>query len=83
MRTTIDVPDALFVRAKKLALAKGLTFREAVLEGVRIVIERERAAPRPAFRLPDASFGEGGVVPGVAETDWDRIRDLVYEGRGG
>jgi hypothetical protein len=83
MRTTIDVPDQLFARAKKLAREKGSTFREIVLEGVRLVIERERQGRSSPFRLRDASFGEGGFAEGLAETEWDRIRDLAYEGRGG
>jgi hypothetical protein len=33
--------------------------------------------------LRDASYGEGGLVGGLAETDWDRIRELCYQGRGG
>lgn len=32
------------------------------------------------FQLPDASFGEGGLVERLDETDWERIRDLSYEG---
>ena len=81
MRTTIDLPDALFVKAKRTARARGTTLRTLVIEGLRLVTQREARVDR--FCLPDASFGEGGLVDGVTETDWDRIRDLAYEGRGG
>jgi hypothetical protein len=81
MRTTIDLPDALFAKAKRAARARNTTLRTLVIEGLRLVTARDAAAPR--FRLADASFGDGGLVDGLAETDWERIRDLAYEGRNG
>jgi diguanylate cyclase (GGDEF)-like protein len=81
MRTTIDLPDALFAKAKRLAHARGTTLRELTIEGLEAVIGQHRRAPK--FRLRDASYGKGGLVEGLDETDWDRIRDLAYEGRGG
>ncbi|MFZ5469360.1 MAG: type II toxin-antitoxin system VapB family antitoxin [Myxococcota bacterium] len=78
MRTTIELPDSLFAKAKKLARERGVPLRELVEEGLRRVVEE-----RPArFRLEDASFRGDGLVEGLDETDWDRIRDLAYEGRG-
>ncbi len=81
MRTTIDLPDALFARAKRLAQTRGTTLRELTIEGLESVLDRHRR--RGPFRLRDASFGEGGLVEGLDETEWDRIRDLSYDGRGG
>jgi hypothetical protein len=81
MRTTIDLPDALFAKAKRAARARNTTLRTLVIEGLRLVTAREATPAR--FRLPDASFGDGGLVDGLAETDWERIRDLAYEGRTG
>ena len=81
MRTTIDLPDALFAKIKKLARARGTTLRELTIEGLQAVLERtERKKP---FRLRDGAFGKGGLVEGLVETDWERIRDISYEGRGG
>jgi len=34
------------------------------------------------FRLRRASFKGKGLQPGISAESWDRIRDLVYEGRG-
>ena len=82
MRTTIDIPDALFARAKRLAQARRTTFRELAIEGLESVLEEGRRR-HARFRLRDASFGEGGLAEGLDETDWERIRDLSYEGRGG
>jgi hypothetical protein len=81
MRTSIDIPDALLVRARRLAESRGTTLREVVLDGLRAVVEQGTRRPAP-FRLRDAAFGEGGLAEGLDETDWDRIRDLAYEGRG-
>jgi hypothetical protein len=81
MRTSLDLPDALFAKAKRLAHARGTTLRELAIEGLEAVLDRHRRhAP---FVLRDASYGEGGLADGLDETDWDRIRDLAYEGRGG
>lgn len=81
MRTSIDIPDGLLARAKRLAEARGTTLREVVLDGLRAIIEQTPRRP-PSFRLKDGSFGEGGLAEGLHESDWDRIRDLAYEGRG-
>ena len=81
MRTTLDLPDALFAKAKRTARERGTTLRTLVIEGLRLVTER--GGKRERFQLPDASFGDGGLVDGLSETDWERIRDLAYEGRNG
>jgi hypothetical protein len=81
MRTSIDVPDALLSKAKLLARRRGTTLRELVIEGLHQVLDKQARAPR--FRLRDASCGKDGLVDGLEETDWDRIRALSYEDRGG
>ena len=81
MRTTSDVPDALFAKLKRMASVRGTTLRELTIEGLQTVLDRgERKKP---FRLRDASGGKGGLVEGLSETEWERIRELSYEGRGG
>jgi hypothetical protein len=81
MRTSIDMPEALLAKAKEVARQRGTTLRELVLEGLRSVLDKQARAPR--FRLRDASFGKGGLVEGLDETDWEKIREISYEGRGG
>ena len=75
------MPDALLAKAKHVARQRGTTLRELVIEGLRTVVDRQARTPR--FRLRDASYGKGGLVEGLDETDWDKIRDISYEGRGG
>jgi len=42
-----------------------------------------RARPSRPFKLRDVSFRGEGVQPGIDLRDWDHIRSLIYEGRGG
>jgi hypothetical protein len=87
MRTTIDLPDALFTKVKRLAQARGTTMRELTIEGLEALLDRHQSRRPKPFRLRDGSFGpmgsKTGLVDGLDETDWDRLRDLAYEGRGG
>jgi hypothetical protein len=78
MKTTVEVPDPLFRRARKYCAEKGVSFRALVEEGLRRVLESSPAA-RP-FRLKPFGFrGEGLVGP----SDWSELREIIYEGRGG
>jgi hypothetical protein len=81
MRTTLDLPDPLFRQAKRLARDRKIPFRALVAEALRRVLKEE--PPRRRFELPDRSFGQGGLVAGLNWTDWERIRDISYEGHGG
>jgi hypothetical protein len=82
MRTSIDIPDSLLRRAKALARRKGITMRALVVEGLcRVLDQKPTRVSR--FRLEDCSVGEGGLVEGLAATDWDEIRRRAYEERGG
>jgi hypothetical protein len=42
MRTTVDIPDELFRRAKVEAALRGRTLKDLVEEGLRLVIEKEQ-----------------------------------------
>ncbi len=48
MKTTIDIPDDLAVRAKKKAVDLRRPFRELVIEGLRARLDREDALSQPA-----------------------------------
>ncbi len=80
MKTTIDIPDPLMERCKRLAREQGVTFRGLVEEGLTKVLE-ERSHREP-FRLRETPVGGGGFQPGFEDGDWARIRDASYEGRG-
>jgi hypothetical protein len=79
MKTTIELPDALFREAKEYAARNGIPFREVMVRGLQNVVH----PPRPSkgrFRLKTITTkGEGLVCDG----DWPAIRALSYEGHGG
>jgi len=81
MKTTIEIPDPLLAEAKRLAEERGTTLRALVEEGLRRSVDESRRRSK-RFRLRPAAFGGSGLQPGVSEGSWERIRDLVYEGRG-
>ena len=80
MKTTIDIADALFERAKLVAERDRTTFRALVEEGLRAVLDR-RTTPHTPFRLRDASIEGNGVQPGIDLTNRDQMLSLMYEGR--
>jgi hypothetical protein len=42
MRTTVDIPDELFRRAKSEAALRGRKLKDLVEEGLRLVLEKEK-----------------------------------------
>lgn len=81
MKTTVEIVDPLLDEARQVAAREGTTLRALIEEGLRRVLE-ERSA-RGEFRPRRATFGGRGPRPEVREGSWERIRDLIYEGRGG
>ena len=81
MKTTIDIDDALFERAKLVAERDRITFRALVEEGLQTVLDR-RANSGAVFRLRDASVAGSGVQPGVDLANREGMLALIYEGRG-
>lgn len=77
MKTTIEIADPLFERARLVADRDGTTLRALVEEGLRRVLD-DKGASRP-FKLRDASFKGGrGFTPEFAARDWSRIRRAIY-----
>lgn len=81
MNTTIEISQTLLVEARNLASQEGTTLRALVGEGSRRIIAERRHAG--AFRLRKATSKGTGLQTGVAGVPWERIRNLVYERRGG
>ena len=81
MKTTIEISDAILEEAKQAAAKEGVTLRSLVEEGLRKVM-RERQVNQE-FQLRDASFQGKGLRSEVQDGSWERIREIIYEGRGG
>ncbi|MGB2712043.1 MAG: hypothetical protein WBC33_11050 [Conexibacter sp.] len=75
MKATVDIADSMLKEAKLIAAREGVTLRSLVEEGLRRVIEDRRVAA--TFTLRDASYGEGGGVPGIDPDDWMSIKHLA------
>jgi hypothetical protein len=82
MRTSLDIPEPLLRRARAAAKRRRTTLRAVLLEGLRHALDGESHGPA-GYTLADESFGEGGVHEGVSITEWERLRELAYDGRGG
>ncbi|MEZ4300862.1 MAG: hypothetical protein R3B70_38365 [Polyangiaceae bacterium] len=81
MKTTVEISDALLEQTRELLAREKTTLRALIEEGLRHVIEEHTG--RKPFKLRKATFGGKGLKPEVRDADWDHIRSLAYEGRGG
>ena len=81
MKTTVEISDALLREAKRVAAHDETTVRALIEEGQRQSLNARNDKRR--FRLRDASYGKGGLRPEVEDGSWERLRDMIYEGRGG
>lgn len=74
MRTTIEISDELFRRAKKRAADEGTTLREVVDLALRSYLSRH--TKRTSFRLQWRTE-RGRLLPGVNLDDRDALFDLM------
>lgn len=81
MKITIELTDHLVARVRQYAVRHGLTLRAVVEDGIRLVLRSEQT--RTAFRLRDASVDGFGLQEPFRDAEWARLREAVYEGRGG
>lgn len=81
MKTTIEISDELGREAKAHAARENITLRELFERGVRMVIKADQE--NSGFVLRDGSVGGRGLQPEFQGADWARLREAIYEGRGG
>jgi Bacterial antitoxin of type II TA system, VapB len=81
VKTTLDISDPLLHEARKIAARDRTTLRALVEQGLRKIIAERKAAR--SFRLRKVTFKGQGLASELCDADWDKIRDLAYEGRGG
>jgi hypothetical protein len=81
MKVIVEIPDGLLEELRALASEAGTTPDAIVVATLREVLKSRRSGN--PFRLRDASVDGQGLAPGVDEVSWERIRNLVYRGRGG
>ena len=76
MKTTLELPDALFRRAKSVAAQRGIPFRELVSEALAEKLARRGSEEKPWMR----SFGklrdlrkESARIMAIIEEEFDRV----------
>ena len=79
MKTTVEIEDALFARARRLAQRTGRSMRSLVEEGLRRCLEAQQQTTR--YRLPDCSVGTPGDPNPLETLSWQDMRDEIYGGR--
>ncbi len=62
MKTTIEVPDELYRRAKSQAALRGLKLRDLVEEGLRLALETPRKEVDRRPRLADLTRSARGMI---------------------
>jgi plasmid stability protein len=73
MRTTIDIPDAMYRRLKTRAAGEGRSAKALILQGVEHVLKAKSPAPRRRVRLPIIPSKH----PGTMRIDNARIYDVI------
>jgi hypothetical protein len=76
MKTTLEISDALFLRAKSFAQREQTTLRALTEEGLtKILDERQVAGP---LKIKPVTFKGKGLSPEFQGVDWPTIRDTAY-----
>ena len=81
MKTTIDLPDDLFIAVKKLAAERRTTIRSLVERGLRKELgarESRTTRRRPRIRWVTV---EGGLAPGLDVADRAGMTDWLHHDR--
>ena len=76
MKTTLDIQDALLLRAKRLSKRTGRPLRALVEDGLRHVLTSNERTVR--YELSDLSVGEPGAPNPLEAMSWQDIRDEIY-----
>ena len=72
----MNLPDDILVQLKKLAAERGATLTALIEEALRGALARRRGRPRPG-RIKLATYGRGGLQPGVDLDDTASLLDLM------
>jgi len=81
MKVTIDIPDALWRDARKLAARQGIKHSALMERGIRRVLSEAKPFKKLSeepFKLRDGSFKGNGLRPELRDVPWSMIRALSY-----
>lgn len=84
MKTTVEIPNALFREVKKIAAERKLSFKNIFYTALLLFVDSSKQNPsKKPFKLKKHPFKGRGLVDGLSHDDWPKIRALAYEGHGG
>ena len=73
MRTTVDIPDAVYRRLKTRAASEGSSVRALILRGVEQIVQAKPLGLRQRVSLPIVP----STRPGTLRIDNARIYDII------
>ncbi len=73
MRTTVDIPDAMYRELKSRAASEGTTVKNLILQGVSVRLRAPGPVKGRRLKLPIVPGGE----PGSLKLDNEKIYDLI------
>jgi hypothetical protein len=80
MKTTIEISDPLFAKAKALAQKENTTLRQLVEQGLQQVIRDRQSRAKKPFKLRDASVPGGALTDeAIALGGWSALRDIAND----
>jgi len=62
MRTTVDLPEPIFRRAKEQAAKRKTTLRSLMVSALTKELDKSESGPEAGFVMRDVSVGGGGTV---------------------
>ncbi|NER49255.1 MAG: type II toxin-antitoxin system VapB family antitoxin [Symploca sp. SIO1A3] len=81
MKTTIEIDDALLLRAKQLAAERQQTLKSIMEAALRQFLDAN-TKPQTPFKLRKHSFRGCGLQSHLTQSNWTMIREQIYEGQG-
>jgi len=83
MKTTVDLPDDLLIRAKKRAVETRTPLRELIARGLRreLASSSARVRFRRSPRKIEWIVAPGGLPPGADASDRAALHDWIRSGR--
>lgn len=76
MKTTMEISDALILRAKAFARREHTTLRALTEEGLAKVLDEKSSAP--AVQVKPVTFKGKGLSESFQGAEWAVIRDAAY-----
>jgi hypothetical protein len=81
VKTTIELSDNLFVRARQLAHKRRQTLRALVEEGLTLALDEHERRRLP--KITPVVFAGRGVSEEFRQASWQRLREALYPKGGG